>query len=60
MTIQEGELGSEEGDQLTQTSHSNHGDTLETNPYGPMGPTFKVSLDPQVLHDCSQITICLL
>ncbi|XP_030233946.1 lymphocyte-specific protein 1 isoform X5 [Gadus morhua] len=41
MTIQEGELGSEEGDQLTQTSHSNHGDTLETNPYGPMGPTFK-------------------
>ncbi|CAL8403709.1 unnamed protein product [Boreogadus saida] len=41
MTIQEEELGSEEGDQLTQTSHSNHGDTLETNPYGPMGPTFK-------------------
>ncbi|XP_059928084.1 non-muscle caldesmon-like isoform X5 [Gadus macrocephalus] len=41
MTMQEEELGSEGGDQLTQTSHSNHGDTLETNPYGPMGPTFK-------------------
>ena len=60
MTTQEGEWGSEGGDQLTQTPHSNHGDTLETNPYGPMGPTFKVSLDPQVLRDSNKYMFAII
>ena len=46
MTTQEGERSSEGGNQQMQTTHSNDGDVLETNPYGPMGPTFKVSHDP--------------
>ncbi|KAK0141247.1 Caldesmon [Merluccius polli] len=46
MTTQEGERSSEGVNQQMQTTHSNHGDVLETNPYGPMGPTMRRTLPP--------------